>query len=264
MVSESQRTSEPTIARVSNVATQHRLVKRGCASGACHLHRDYSLPLVETCRPDCQTCSPQQASSVMVPEEPLLLARDALASSLRHISAFSYISGTGGSLVPSTVHDTERPSKLHAFRWLKSDSVYAHIVIDRTDFFHVQAVAVCQHGVRTMVQRLFHCPAANAEAMSTVSPEWARRRYPLESGTLSLSSNQQQNLTTNSYTSTRSARVPWLSGSLADRKCSCSAAAYPWRAARSTRAARTILSQDWLALIDGRVDSDQFQHCDPH
>lgn len=55
-----------------------------------------------------------------------------------------------------------------------------------------------------------------------------------------------------------------LSGSLADRKVFLAAATYPWRAARSTRAARTTLGQDWLGLVDGRVDSDQFQHCDPH
>lgn len=56
----------------------------------------------------------------------------------------------------------------------------------------------------------------------------------------------------------------WRSGSLADRKGVPAAAANTPGAARSTCAVRTTLGQDWLGLADGRVESDQFQRCDPY
>lgn len=79
-----------------------------------------------------------------------------------------------------------------------------------------------------------------------------------------MSSNQQQNphkqfLVLDSF----SARVPWLCGSLAARKVFLQLRRQTPGAARSTEPSSVRTGRDWSRLIDGRVDSDQFQHCDP-
>ena len=55
--------------------------------------------------------------------------------------------------------------------------------------------------------------------------------------------------------------IPWPGASLAGKKCSCSGGDLPL--ARGTLHSRRA-SRPRSRLIDGRVDCDQFHHCDPH